>query len=109
MICTRLQEEMEVCNLLDKSDNSAQGTQSEKKRAAGAVQRFASKTVQLRRRLGLSDIQSVDEVNSLRKEEVEDILHSNFVPIQRCTSVETVADRLRILWLKRHCSRNSSI
>jgi hypothetical protein len=37
MICTRLQEEMEVCNLLDKSDNSAQGTQSEKKRAAGAV------------------------------------------------------------------------
>jgi hypothetical protein len=52
----------------------------------------------LRRRLSLTDIKCLDDVNDLRKEEIEDILHSNFVSFDASDSVDRLASKLQGLW-----------
>ena len=60
-----------------------------------------SNAVRLRRRMAVSDIKSAAEVCKLGREEIKDVLHNNFVPVEQSASMDELVDKLRLLWLRR--------
>ncbi|XP_062512151.1 uncharacterized protein LOC134187982 [Corticium candelabrum] len=106
MICSRLQEEVEVCKMFESSvySNTVSSTSMygnfDTKSAPKDTHTFAAKAVRLTQRSAVSDIKSVEEIDGMKREVVEDLLHCNFVSFDTHSSLEELSEQLRMLWIR---------
>lgn len=48
----------------------------------------------------MSDIKSREDVHSWKREQIEDVLHSNFVSFDKSASLEGLTGKLQLLWMR---------
>lgn len=102
LILTRLEEEIQVDHLTKRDRRSLRdyvtdNSSGELQHQSPLLQRFSD----LSRRISLTEIKSSDDISKLKKEEIQDILHSNFVSFENSDSVDKLAGELRSLWIDR--------
>ena len=68
-----------------------------------SFQPYGRKATSLTRRISVTDISSIDDIEKLSREEMEDVLHSNFVSVAVALSTAELADKLRSLWVDKKC------
>lgn len=49
----------------------------------------------------MADIKSAEDVRRWRREEIEDVLHSNFISFDTSAELEELIEKLRLLWMRR--------
>ncbi|XP_062511928.1 tyrosine-protein kinase HTK16-like isoform X2 [Corticium candelabrum] len=100
-IITRLNEEVEVCDEMAVRDyyNISQNSNY----SNVDIRPYGRKATSLTRRISVTDISSIDDIEKLSREEMEDVLHSNFVSVAVALSTAELADKLRSLWVDKKC------
>eukprot|EP00118_Oscarella_pearsei_P021225 m.237073 g.237073 ORF g.237073 m.237073 type:complete len:702 (+) comp40144_c0_seq35:116-2221(+) len=99
-ICERLEEEIEVCKEAAQPDyynvvpDGGEYTNV-------PLREYGRKTSSLKNRHSLQQITSLNAINQMPREEIEDVLHANFVPFDYKATTDQLSEKLRNLWKDR--------